>query len=52
MKKQAPKVVVYKIDTYLIEKNINSTKVHVIQILLSEDIALQPTNKKEAKKLR
>ena len=52
MKKQAPKKVAHRIDAYLIENNIITTKLHAARTLPSGDIAIQTTNKKEAEKLR
>lgn len=53
IKKQAPKKVAYKIDAYLIENNITTTKVCVVaQTLPSGDIVIQTTNKETAEKLK
>ncbi len=51
MKKQAPEEVAHRIDAYLIENNITTTKLCVAQTLPSRDIAIQTTNKEEAEKL-
>ena len=52
MKKQAPKKVAHRIDAYLIVNNITTTKLRAVQTLPNRDIAIQITNKEEAKKLR
>lgn len=52
IKNQAPKEVAHRIDIYLMENNIITTKLQAAQTLLSEDIGIQTTNKKNAKKLR
>ena len=52
MKKQAPKEVAHRIDAYLMENNITTTKLHAARTLPSGDIAIQTTNKEEAEKLR
>ena len=52
IKKQAPKEVIHKIDGYLIENNITTTKLCAAPILPSGHIAIQTTSKAEAKKLR
>lgn len=51
-KKQASKKVIYKINADFIKNNITTTKLYATQTLSSRDIAIQITNKKEAKKLR
>ena len=40
MKKQAPKEVAYRIDAYLIENNITTTKLCATRTLPSGDIAI------------
>lgn len=52
MKKQALEKIAHRIDIYLIENNITTTKLHATQTLLSGDIAIQIIDKKEAEKLR
>ncbi len=52
MKKQALKEVARRIDAYLIENNITTTKLRAAQTLPSGDIAIQTTNEEEAEKLR
>ncbi len=52
MKKQAPKEVAHRIDAYLIENNITTTKLRAARTLPSGDIAIQTTNEEEAEKLR
>ena len=52
MKKQAPETLTYKIDAYLVENNITTTKLRAERTLLSGDIAIQTTNEEEAEKLR
>ena len=51
MKKQSPKEVAHKIDAYLIENNITTTKLLAAQTLSSRDIAIQIIIKEEAEKL-
>ena len=41
-----------RINAYLVENNITTTKLRAAQTLPSGDIAIQTTNKKEAEKLR
>lgn len=52
IKKQVLKEVAYKIDIYLIENNITTTKLRVAQILPSRDITIQTTNEEKTEKLR
>ena len=52
MKKQAPKEVAQRIDAYLIENNITTTRLHATLTLPSRDVAIQTRTKKEAEKLR
>lgn len=52
MKKQPLKKVVHKIDDYLIEINISSTKFYTIQTLLGGDMEIQRSKKETVKKLR
>lgn len=52
MKKQTPKKVTYRIDTYFIEKNITTVKLCIAQILLSRDITILIISKKQTEKLR
>ena len=52
MKKQAPKEVAQRIDAYLIENNITTTRLRAAQTLPSGDIAIQTTTEEEAEKLR
>lgn len=40
IKKQISKKVIYKIDAYFIKNNITTTKLHIAQILLIEDITI------------
>ena len=52
MKKQAPKEVSHRIDAYLIENNISTTKLCAPRTHPTGDIAIQTTNEEEAEKLR
>ena len=44
MKKQAPEEVAHRIDAYLVENNITTTKLRAARTLPSGDIAIQTTN--------
>ena len=52
MKKQAPEEVANRIDAYLMENNITTTKLRAARTLPSGDVAVQTTMAEEAKKLR
>ncbi len=52
MKKQAFKEIARRIDTYLIENNITTTRLRIAQTLSSGNIAIQTTNKEKDEKLR
>ncbi len=52
MEKLAPGEVANRIDVYLIENKITTTKLCSAQTLPNGDIAIQTANKEEAKKLR
>ena len=52
MKKQAPKEVAQRIDAYLIENNITTTRLRAARTLPSGDVAIQTTTEEEAEKLR
>lgn len=52
IKKQVLKKFTHRIDTYLIENNIITTKLYKAQTLSDENIAIQTINKKEVEKLR
>ena len=52
MKKQAPKEVAQRIDAYLIENNITTTRLRAARTLPSGDVAIQATTEEEAEKLR
>lgn len=52
MRKQAPEEVAHRIDAYLMENNITTTKFRVARTLPSGDVAIQTTNAEEAEKLR
>lgn len=52
IKKQALKKSPHRIETYLIDNNITTTKLRTAQPLLIGDIIIQITNKKEAEQLR
>ena len=52
MKKQAPEEVVHRIDAYLMENNITTTKLRAARTLQSGDVAIQKTNEEKAEKLR
>lgn len=52
MKKEAPKEVAHRIDAYLMENNITTTKVRAARTLPSGDVAIKTTSEEEAEKLR
>lgn len=52
MKKQVCKKVMYRINVFLVENNIITTKFYKIKTLLSRDIIIETINKKEAKNLK
>lgn len=52
MKNQGPEEVAKRIDAYLMENNITTTKLRAARTLPSGDVALQTTNAEEAEKLR
>ena len=51
MRKQAPEEVAHRIDAYLIENKITSTKLCAARTLPSGDVAIQTKNAEEAEKL-
>ena len=52
MRKQAPEEVAHRIDAYLMENNITTTKLRAARTLPSGDVAIQTTSIDEAEKLR
>ncbi len=52
MRKQAPEEVAHRIDAYLMENNITTTKLRAARTLLSGDVAIQTTSIEEVGKLR
>lgn len=52
IRKQALEKRTYKINIYLIENNITTTKFHIARTLSSGDVVIQTTNIKEVEKLK
>lgn len=52
MEKKAPEELAHRIDAYLMENHIITTKLRAARTLPSGDVAIQITNEEEAEKLR